>query len=453
MLPGLSSVLQGGGKLVQHCPLSSSTLAPPATALPRLLCHPSSIPSQLIPVRYANFFNKHTSQELWKGVVSVSKHGARKGRNKGMARRIAKDLNKGQAIGVGSQNMVWPGLNAPVFRGNEVVRQQLLEPNHDRQRRLLELRDNMQQLRRRAIHPLERGWSGPKLGGRKLGPPDPVGNETFEGFETICLEFKVVSHYEGHLGRVRSPSVICVTGNGNGLAGFALAKSTTAVQALKVARNRAGQLLWYLPRFNDHTVLHDFQCQFGTTILFVSKRPPGFGLVCHRAVKAICEVVGIKDLYAKLEGSNNVRHIIKAFFLGLKQQKTPQQLAEEKGMHVVEIRHENYGYPTVLASPQKRPVRTLSEIDPNENLDYNIHVMGDRVMLPRNKSVPWYVHVDPLGWEKHLKRNMVHMNKLKARNDLIKMYGVQRSFLYDQYPECIGDFFSQKQLKKEEDDD
>lgn len=78
-------------------------------------------------------------------------------------------------------------------------------------------------------------------------------SDMFEGFETICLEFKVVCHYEGHVGRVRSPSVLCVTGNGNGLAGFALAKSTTSQNALKLAKNRAGQLLWYIPRYNDHT--------------------------------------------------------------------------------------------------------------------------------------------------------------------------------------------------------
>lgn len=72
--------------------------------------------------------------------------------------------------------MVWPGLNAPVVRGQEVVRQQTLEYDPDRQRRLQELRDSMGQLRRMAIHPLERGWSGAKLGGRKLGPPDPVGD-------------------------------------------------------------------------------------------------------------------------------------------------------------------------------------------------------------------------------------------------------------------------------------
>jgi small subunit ribosomal protein S5 len=68
------------------------------------------------------------------------------------------------------------------------------------------------------------------------------------------------------------------------------------------------------------SVYHDFFCQFGKTKIFVSKKPEGFGLVCHRAIKTTCEVIGIKDLYAKVEGPTNLQHIIKAFFIGLLQQ-------------------------------------------------------------------------------------------------------------------------------------
>jgi len=67
-------------------------------------------------------------------------------------------------------------------------------------------------------------------------------------------------------------------------------------------------------------VLHDFFTQFGDTKIFVKKMHEGYGLVCHRAIKACCEAIGIKDIYAKVEGSTNLQHIIKAFFIGLLQQ-------------------------------------------------------------------------------------------------------------------------------------
>lgn len=65
---------------------------------------------------------------------------------------------------------------------------------------------------------------------------------------------------------------------------------------------------------------HDFFSQFGATKLFVTKKPEGFGLICHRAIKCACEVIGIKDLYVKVEGSVNYQHIIKAFLIGLLRQ-------------------------------------------------------------------------------------------------------------------------------------
>lgn len=43
----------------------------------------------------------------------------------------------------------------------------------------------------------------------------------------------------------------------------------------------------------------------------------GYGLVCHRIIKKICELVGIKDIYVKVEGSVNPKNISKAFISGL----------------------------------------------------------------------------------------------------------------------------------------
>ena len=42
-----------------------------------------------------------TAAELWKGVTSVSNAGKKRGRGKGVGKKTAKDLNKGQVIGVG----------------------------------------------------------------------------------------------------------------------------------------------------------------------------------------------------------------------------------------------------------------------------------------------------------------------------------------------------------------
>lgn len=200
-----------------------------------------------------SFFVKHTAEQLWKGVTSVSNAGKKRGRGKGVGKKTSKDLNRGQMIGVGKANMVWPGLNAPVIQGRELVERRQLPPDPDREAKLIKMRDTMGQFRPLLLSPLERGWSGTKMHGRSIGPPDPIGDDAFEGFDTKVLEMKTVANMDANYGRVRRFSVMAFTGNGQGLAGFGLAKSPDGRGALKRAKNRAGQKLLFIERHNEHT--------------------------------------------------------------------------------------------------------------------------------------------------------------------------------------------------------
>lgn len=66
--------------------------------------------------------------------------------------------------------------------------------------------------------------------------------------------------------------------------------------------------------------MHDFFTQFGKTKIYVEQKHQGYGLRCHRVIKTCCEALGIRDMYAKVEGAINVPHIVKAFFIGLLKQ-------------------------------------------------------------------------------------------------------------------------------------
>jgi len=125
-----------------------------------------------------------SANELWKGVTSVSNAGRRRGRAKGLARK--RDLNRGQIIGVGKIPIQFPGLNTPVFRGRELVQQQKLPVDPEKEEKLAKLRQNYQiRPRWTKLSPLERGWTSAQMGGRKIGPPDPVG----EGYYYSLLYF------------------------------------------------------------------------------------------------------------------------------------------------------------------------------------------------------------------------------------------------------------------------
>ncbi|CAG4957423.1 unnamed protein product [Colias eurytheme] len=383
------------------------------------------------PIVCVNFFNKLPAEKLWKSVTSVSNAGAKKGRGKGAGRIRIRDLNRGQMIGVGKVNMLWPGLSAPVIRGRELLKQQRLPDDPERMEKLIKLRDSMTKFRRLKLNPIERGWSGARMPGRSLGPPDPVADEEFVGFDTKVLQLRSLLIMKGTLGRTRNYQAMVVTGNGQGLAGFGIGRAKEAQAALRKAKNRAGKKLMHFDIYNNHTVYHDFFTAFGSTKIYVQKKNEGYGLMVHRAIKEICQAIGIKDLRAKVEGSNNLQHIVKAFFIGLLQQRTHQQLAEEKKLHLVEYRAENEYYPTVVASPET--VRTKEEIPKDETLDFIQYVMNDKVILKRKKFPRFYESMP--HYEIFLKKYEKHRNHEKIRHNLKAEYGEVKSFLNDKYPE------------------
>ncbi|GAB0095175.1 Ribosomal protein S5 [Sergentomyia squamirostris] len=400
---------------------------------------------QLDIARNTSFFVKLPAEQLWKGITSVSSAGRKKGRGRGAAKKKGRDLNRGQVIGVGKINMVWPGLNAPVMRGKDMVKREELPEDKEREAKLIKLRDSMGFRSRVRLSPIDRGWSGNKMPGRSIGEPDPIADQTFEGFDTRVLELKAVCIMKNNIGRRRRLSVMAVTGNGNGIGGFAISKAPDGRTALRKVKNKAGQKLIHVELYNGHTVFHDIFCQFGSTKIFIKKKPEGYGLVCHRAIKTICQVIGIKDLYAKIEGSRNVQHIVKAFFIGLLQQKTHEQMAEEKGLHLVEFRRDHGNFPTVVASPTK--CRTEDEIKSDEVMDFTQYALGGKIMLKRKKFPPFYVGT--LGHNIYLRKQENKRGHFDTIMDMKVHQGEIRSFLTDKYPECKPFVRTKKQAEEE----
>jgi small subunit ribosomal protein S5 len=184
---------------------------------------------------------------------------------------------------------------------------------------------------------------------------------------------------KANFGKTKRICVLTVTGNRNGLAGFAIGKAKDARTALKKSKNKAGQRLRYIELDSGHTVLHDFYSRFGFTKVYVRKMPKGYGLVAHRCVRGICETLGITDIHCKVEGSEkNYLNLTRAFFLGLIHQKSFQQMADEKGLHVVEFREDTDNYPVVRASPSGR-CRTDEEIGSDEILDFHMYLHDGKV--------------------------------------------------------------------------
>ncbi len=104
----------------------------------------------------------------------------------------------------------------------------------------------------------------------------------FSGFESVLIEHKTVTHMTGKFGRVRSISMLMVTGNKRGLAGFSLTTRPAKGGGFRSASNfqkavdRAGMKLMQLHLFEGRTGRSYWVC-----ITLKAERGPGNTLFLH----------------------------------------------------------------------------------------------------------------------------------------------------------------------------
>ncbi|KAI3389670.1 hypothetical protein SNEBB_001383 [Seison nebaliae] len=405
--------------------------------------------SQISFVRSAAFYNSISAKELWESVSAVSAAGRKKGRGKARGKSGVKNLNLGQKIGVGREDIELPGLNTLLIKNDSISRLKLMEKNNENnyQEELAELRNKMDRFRKLSLSPFDRGYTGGSLSGRRIGTPDlpshltsEVQKKIFDSFSSKILEYKNVFSVTANEGRKKRASCFAISGNGKGLAGFALGKALEKRTATKLAKNRTMNNLLYIPLYENRTVFHNFQTEFFFVKMIVEQKPKGYGLSCHRVIKTICEHIGIKDLRVKLEGSSNPQCITKAFFMGLLNQETHLDIANRKKLHVIIQRPESDWYPQLLASPTTEIVRqNVDELDHDiEETDFDRTVMDGRVPLKKGKPLPFYTKLD--GWKKYLRRSLPRRNQRQSKIDRLSLIDDTSEFYKDfRYPSSPSD--------------
>lgn len=292
-----------------------------------------------------------------------------------------------------------------------------------RNQKLYQLRDATKARRRLKLTQWERGYSGTKLAGRSIGPPD---GPHFAQFDTRVIETKMLQIMRWR-GRTRSHATFVVAGNGKGVAGFGAAKSNDPKSAIRLAKKRASEKLLHF-QLNGQTIYHDFFAQFGPTKIYAYQMPEGYGIQAHRVIKTLCQLIGIKDLRAKIEGSPHPTQIVKAFFTGLLQQKTFDQMAEEKKLFLVEFSKNNLYYPKVVGRPANlKTLRKADEISDDEIMYFKQYCFNGKIPLKRSpRPKPW---TDMPTYERYAKKVEKKRSHDETKLHLFAKYGKLTSFL------------------------
>ena len=138
-------------------------------------------------------------------------------------------------------------------------------------------------------------------------------------------------------GRRFTFSALVVVGNYAGSVGVGYAKAKQVPDAIKKATQNAKKNLIKIPLRDGRTLHHDIIAKDGAGKVLLRSAPSGTGIIAGGAIRAACEVIGIKDIVAKSMGSSNPINVLRACIKGLKNQNSPKFIANLRGKKVTEI--------------------------------------------------------------------------------------------------------------------
>lgn len=138
-------------------------------------------------------------------------------------------------------------------------------------------------------------------------------------------------------GRNMRFTALVVVGDKNGHVGAGLGKATEIPEAIRKGKEAAEKSLVEVPIDENGSVPHDFNGKFGSASVLIKKAPEGTGIIAGGPARAVLELAGYKNIRTKSLGSNNKQNVVLAAIEGLKNLKTPEEVAKARGISVEEL--------------------------------------------------------------------------------------------------------------------
>lgn len=132
-------------------------------------------------------------------------------------------------------------------------------------------------------------------------------------------------------------AALVVVGDENGQVGFGHGKAREVPEAIRKATEDAKRTLIRVPLREGRTLHHDGRGRHGAGKVVLRAAPPGTGVIAGGPMRAVLEVLGVKDVVGKSIGSSNPYNMVRATFDALAKQVSPRRSAMKRGLKVQDV--------------------------------------------------------------------------------------------------------------------
>jgi len=137
-------------------------------------------------------------------------------------------------------------------------------------------------------------------------------------------------------GRQFGFTALTVVGDGEGKVGIGYGKAREVPLAIQKAMEKARRDMVTVS-LDEGTLHYPVTARYGAAKVFMKPASEGTGIIAGGAMRAIFEVVGVKNVLAKCIGSRNPINVVRATLKGLAEISSPEDVAARRGKTVEEI--------------------------------------------------------------------------------------------------------------------
>lgn len=166
-------------------------------------------------------------------------------------------------------------------------------------------------------------------------PKNAVAEEQDDGIrEKMIAVNRVTKVVKG--GRILGFAALTVVGDGDGRIGMGKGKSREVPVSVQKAMDQARRAMEKVPLRNG-TIFHAVEGHHGASRVLLHPAPEGTGVIAGGPMRAIFDVMGIRNIVAKSHGSSNPYNMVRATLDALSKLRSPSEIAAKRGKTVEEL--------------------------------------------------------------------------------------------------------------------